>query len=325
MPRPHELQEFRRHAEWAIVVAHAFDLGLMQAIGEARLSAEQIASELGLSARGTRTLLGALEEVGLVGRSGDAYVLDREGRDLFLDRDSGRYQGDALRLWLDNVRQWANQLPAAVRSGEPQRGAERPDPDRDPEALRRFMAAMDNKPAEQVERVVEASLRRVPHARSMLDLGGGPGTFARAFAARGLQATLFDRPEVVEHVRTAFQLDRHAGLSVQPGDFLTTLPDQRFDLILLANITHIYDARTNAELIRRVASHLEPDGVVAILDFLRGHGEFASLFAVTMLLNTESGGTYGAPEYRDWLEDAGCREVEVTAIDPDRSLVTALR
>ncbi|HEV2132262.1 MAG TPA: methyltransferase domain-containing protein [Longimicrobiaceae bacterium] len=327
MPGIEQLADYRRHAEWALVAATAHELRLLEELAEGPTSAADLAARLGLSPRGVGAVLGVLEELALVRRDGERYGLTEEGRAAFVARGSPAYQGDAIRLWLQNVRRWTDDLGRAVREGGPPRAIEAPGTGdaSDPEALARFMAAMDNKPVAQVEAVVEACLARAPHARDVLDLGGGPGTFARAFARRGLHATLFDRPEVIEHVAERYDLRSLPELNLQSGDFLETPPAGEFDIILQANITHIYDPATNTRLITSLVPRLRPGGVLAILDFVRGFSEFAPLFAITMLLNTEQGGTYSLEEYARWLEEAGLDEVRCTSIDADRQLVTAVR
>jgi hypothetical protein len=57
--------------------------------------------------------------------------------------------------------------------------------------------------------------------------------------------------------------------------------------------------------------------LIAIRDFIRGVSKGAALFAVNMVVNTESGNTYSEEEYRGWLGAAGFEEIEVLPI-PER-------
>jgi hypothetical protein len=68
-----------------------------------------------------------------------------------------------------------------------------------------------------------------------------------------------------------------------------------------------------------------PGGCIAILDFVRGLSEFAALFAITMLLATEAGGTYTLEEYGSWLGEAGFTGIRCTAISNETHLVTAIK
>lgn len=325
MRGPDELRSFRRHAEWALVVATALELGLIETLAERGGSPREVADRLSLDPRGTEVLLRSLEPLAIVRRDGQRFRLTGSGRAFLIDRDSPDYQADSLLHWLAGLRRWAAELPAAVR-GSRTRGEEDPESSgTSGQRVAAFMAAMNNKPPGLVQAVCDAVCTSAPSARSLLDLGGGPGTFARAFAGRGLAVTLLDRPEVVEHVRRSYGLEFHPGIELIQGDFLSEIPSRQWDVILLANITHIYDEATNARLIERAAARLAAGGTLAILDFVRGRADFAALFAVTMLLNTESGGTYDLPCYRTWLAGAGLRYLGCLRVSPEADLVLGRR
>jgi len=288
MPRLEALRDYRRHAEWAFVPAIALELGVVDALADGPESAGGLAASLGLSSRGVDALLGALAELGAVRQEGDLYRLTGGGRAYLLDPTSPDFQRPSLLHWLAGIRRWS-------------------------------------KPGEVVERVVREVVRRAGSPRSLLDLGGGPGSFARAFAALGIRTTLYDRPDVIAHVRSAFALDEVTDLELAEGDFLERIPPGPFDVVLAANISHIYSAEANRLLFRRAADSVAPGGCIAILDFVRGRSEFAALFAITMLLATEAGGTYTLEEYGSWLGETGFTGIRCTAISNETHLVTAIK
>jgi len=82
-------------------------------------------------------------------------------------------------------------------------------------------------------------------------------------------------------------------------------------------------AEDNAKLLRSVHGVMQPGGVVAIGDFVRGRSGRADEFALVMLLRTDRGDTYTEVEYRAWLADAGFEDVQIDDVDPDRQLITA--
>jgi SAM-dependent methyltransferase len=325
VPRPEDTRAYRRHAEWALAVATAVDLGLLDELAERPGSAEDLSARLGFELRGTAALLGALEVMGVVRREAEGYRLTGSGRGHFVDAQTPDYQADSLRNWLKNVRRWAIEMPDAVRGSradgprDPARGP------RDPASLPGFMAAMANKPPDLVESVVEAVREAAPKARTLLDLGGGPGTFARAFARGGFSVTLVDRPEVLEYVGGAYGLAEEPRIELLGGDFLEALPQGSWDVVMLANITHIYPKETNAALLRRAAGCVSRKGVLAVLDFVKGKSDFAALFAITMLLNTEGGGTYDLERYELWLEEAGLGDVRCVSVSEDTQLLIGRR
>lgn len=328
-----DLKDCRRGAEWGLAVGVAQELGVFDALAEGPARPEELAARLELSVRGAEILAGVLLELGILREDEDGLRLTGPGRARFVDRDTPDFEGDALRLWLANIRDWARGLDAAVRQGAPVEEDGR-DADREREGLERFMAAMANKAPGLVESAVETCLLRLrdggPRSPDgdggrALDLGGGPGTFARALADRGLEVVLADRPEVVDFVAHAYGLDGHPRIRLWRGDFLESLPEGPFDLVLAANITHLFDAATNARLVARLHALLRPGGVLGLLDFVRGASEFAALFALTMLLRTERGSTYARTDYERWLHEAGFREVRFDPVDADRHIVTARR
>lgn len=120
--------------------------------------------------------------------------------------------------------------------------------------------------------------------------------------------TVFDLPEVVELMKEHLAA---AGISVVGGNVNEGLPDGPFDAVYLGSVSHIYGPEDNRTLIKRVARSLSPGGLIAIRDFIRGVSKGAALFAVNMLVNTESGNTYSEEQCREWLSAAGFEEIEV--------------
>lgn len=55
---------------------------------------------------------------------------------------------------------------------------------------------------------------------------------------------------------------------------------------------------------------------------IKGIGAFPALFAINMLINTDSGGTWTYGKYSNWLEDAGFSVLPFTEIE-GRQLIMA--
>jgi len=331
----HELTELRDLAETTATVAAAADVGLYRALAEIGepATAEEVAGRAGLDSRAVGVLLPVLAEIGVLERADDAgpedrFTLTGPARRALADPDSGEYEAGGLPLWIHNLRAFTR-LPEVLRSGEPlEREEESVEEARD--SLRRFMAGMAAAPPERVERIVAACLDRAAArpspVRAALDLGGGPGHMARAFAARGLETTLFDRPETIDYVADAYGLEDVDGLELAGGDFVEDpLPEGPFDVVLISNVVHIYSPERNRALLRKVAGVTSPGGVIGIADFFRGRSRRAVHFALVMLLRTEGGDTYPEDEVGAWLEDAGFVEPETVRVDEDRHLITAVR
>ena len=325
----HELTELRDLAETTATVAAACEAGVFTALADGPATARELAERADLDERAVGIVLPALAEAGTLERADSRFALTDAARRHLADPDSPDFVGGGLPLWLDGLRGFTR-LPEVLRSGDP---IERPEPedeaDREEaerEGLEKFMAGMAAAPDARVRRIVDACLERMPDARRVLDLGGGPGHMARAFVERGLRATLFDRPPVVDFVGDAYGLSEVDGLELAGGDFTEDpLPDGPFDVVLVSNIVHSYAPEQNRALLDKVAGVTAPGGVVAIADFFRGRSSRAVRFALVMLLKTEGGNTYTEDEIAGWLRGAGFREPETAQVDEDRHLITAVR
>jgi len=293
----------------AVVLGCAMREGLLEAVADGSRSADEVANQLGASSRAVYALLSALAELGVLAETDNRYRLLEEHQGPLLDRSHPDYAGGLVVHRFELIRKWG-QMPEILKTGSPIDD----EPGQGSEGKETFIYSMRRLAKPGVGAVAELLLSRLPDNPHILDIGGGPGTYAEAFAQGGAQVTVFDLPEVVELMRE--HLDA-AGISAVGGDFNEGLPEGPFDAAYLGSVSHIYGPEENLALIKRVARSLSPGGLIAIRDFVRGLSTGAALFGVNMLVNTESGNTYSEEEYRRWLGAAGLEEVEVLPI-PDR-------
>ncbi len=116
-----------------------------------------------------------------------------------------------------------------------------------------------------------------------------------------------------------------SGVELFAGDFFESLPAARFDLVLCAGVTHIFDGERNRLLYRRLASILAPDGGLAIVTFLPKRDPRALIFAVQMLAVSVGGNAHKESDYREWLESEGYGEPEIRSLgdNPNRLLLAS--
>ncbi len=316
------LGELRDLADATVLVAAASDAGIFEALHAAPASARAVAERLGFDLRATRIVLQALVETGFVEEAEGRFGLTGRGARELGDPGAPGYVGRGLPHWLRSIR-GATRLGEVLHRGGP---LERRAPRRSPKDVARFTSAMSAAPAERIRRMVDLCLERNPDARTVLDLGGGPGHVSRAFVERGLRATLLDTPDITAHVTDAFGLGEVEGLDVVAGDFnRDPLPEGPFDIVLLSNVIHIYGEATVEALFGKAADVLASGGVLAVAEFLRGRSRRAAPMGLQMLLKSEAGDTYSAETIGEWLRAAGLTAVRVDALDEDRQLVTGMR
>jgi SAM-dependent methyltransferase/DNA-binding transcriptional ArsR family regulator len=301
----------------AIVLGAAKQEGILQALTDKDLSAEEVAEELRLSPRAVYSLLSALAELGVLTEDRNRFRLLEEHRGPLLDPSHPSYSGGLVVHRFGLIQKWS-QMPEILKSGSPIEGE-----GRRPEDTETFIYSMRQRAKAGAREVAGLLLSRLPKNPHILDIGGGPGSYAEAFVEGGARVTVFDLPEVVELMEEHLAA---SGISAIGGDFNEGLPEGPFDAAYLGSVSHIYGPEENQALMKRVAESLAPGGLIAIRDFVRGISEEAALFAVNMLVNTASGNTYSEEEYRRWLEEAGFDGVEVLPIPSrDTHLVLAQR
>lgn len=203
-----------------------------------------------------------------------------------------------------------------VRDAEGRKKATRGGTVADPVQTENFMNMLYRISEEPAQSTFIWLSAHLPAKASVLDLGGGHGRYARAFADAGHTVTLFDQPQVVQLARK-----RHGdALSYLEGDFHQTEGfGGPYDLVLLCNIVHGESDAENASLIARAAKGLRSGGRVAIRDmFLDEHGAHppaAAFFGITMLYYTEHGASPTVQMARDWCERAGLVDFQLAVFE----------
>lgn len=287
---------------WAILLGTAIRGGLLEAAADGPRSAGDVAHDLGMDGRAVRTTLAALAELGVLEEGEDGFRVGAEHRGPLLEPDSPDYVGGSVVHRFELISGWTR-LPGILKTGEP--AEDRTATDFGGTAT--FIAAMRRGAVPGAEAVARAVLARLPEGASILDVGGGPGTNAEAFARGGARVTVFDRPDVVGLMRETLAA---AGIETVSGDMNASLPEGPFDAIYFGNTSHMYGPEENRRLFARMRPSLAPGGLLVVREFVRGLGDDAALFAVNMLVTTARGDTYTADEYERWLRESGYDGVE---------------
>ena len=177
-------------AYWQSCTLHAaVELGIFTVLDREVLTAEEIGRAIGGSPRGVPMLLNALTAMGLLRRDGHGYANTEESITL-LSAASPAYIGHLL-LHHHNLMDSWNHLAEAVKTGRPQRISAALDNETVRNNFLRGMFTIANILGPRVAEEVDLSDRN-----RLLDLGGGPGTYAIHFCLKNpqLRATVFDLP-----------------------------------------------------------------------------------------------------------------------------------
>lgn len=303
------------------VLLTAYELGLFTVLGGKSKTATEAAKVLKTKVHSTQGLMNALCALGLLRKKKERFSNTPlalrflvKGRPDFI---AGLMH--AVHMWdsWSTLTQAVRQGKSALAQGLDKRGKE---------WLSAFIAAMHERACQQARKTL--SLLELCGVSRVLDVGGGSGAYAMAFvrAKKGIRATVFDLPRVIPLTRNYLKqeglLDK---VKIVSGDYNTNELGSGFDLAFLSAVIHSNSFAENRALICKCAKALNPQGQVVVQDFImdedRTKPAFGALFALNMLVATETGDTYTESEVRAWMQEAGLSGIKRKDTDFGTTLI----
>lgn len=296
---------------WNACALHAaVKLDIFSNLDGVALTAGEIAQRRKTDPRATGMLLDALSGLGLLEKNGSTYT-----NSLFseqnLSKASPTYMGHILMHHHHLMPSWA-QLADAVTTGAQIRGNDSHD---DNGTVREsFLMGMFNLASLLAPRITQAV--GLPACRSLLDLGGGPGTYAIYFciANPDLSAVVYDLPTsraFAEKTVSSFDLSKR--ITFTPGDYHIDPLPFGFDAVWMSHVLHIDGFEACSSLLRKAVATLNPGGILMVQEFILNDAKdgpvFPALFSLNMLLGTEAGRSYSGKELMIMMTEAGLSDV----------------
>jgi SAM-dependent methyltransferase len=297
-------------AYWKTCTLHAaVKLDVFTAIGDHALTCGDIARKLAADTEGLCRLLNALTAMKLLAKAGETFSNTPASRS-FLSKDSEAYIGYMIMHHHHLVDGW-RQLDQAVKTGKPVR----PSASHDNETVREhFLMGMFNNAMNLAPRLIPQI--DLSDRTRLLDLGGGPGTYAIHFCLRypQLRASVFDLPTTETFARKTIERfnlsDRIAFIG---GDFLNDPLEGSYDIVWLSHILHGENADDCRKIIGKAVTALVPGGRIIIHEFILNDTLdgplFPTLFSLNMLLGTPGGQSYSEKHLKDMLAEAGVKNI----------------
>jgi precorrin-6B methylase 2 len=304
-----------------ITAAH---LDLFAWIGKREKTPMALAAHFGGRPEAWEIFFNALCAVGLLRKRGGKYAntsfsarhLGRDGAPFLLP------EHDAWKIW--------GGLPAVLVTGK------RPTSQKpffsDQNKAQRLLRALHLDAQEIAPDLIE----KLPLSRSetLLDVGGGLGSFAIAFCHRypRLQATVVEHPRTAPLARRLVKQSRLIKrVQVIAVDFTREALPRGFDTVFVSNVLHSQGVDENRSLIVKIRNCLNPKGQLILRDvFMDPDGTapvWAALFSVSLLLHTPHGRCYGLDEILGWLHRSGFSHIRGpfrssrVPFDPDSVLI----
>lgn len=279
-----------------LIVGAAVQTGLFEELKNTPCTLEELNIKMKTDRRALWSVVEALIVLNYLEYDGDNIKLSQEADNIFFNSGHQQYTGFSFMHAYNLMKAWI-QLPEVMVSGKPVSKKDAP------RHTKHFIRAMSHHARQSALQIADYCLKDLPAGARVLDVGGGPLTYATAFAGKGAVVTVLDLPEVIAMMQP--ELDGNLPVMLVKGDFTTGLPAGPYDLVYLGNVCHIYGEQENSKLFQDAANELTPGGQIVINDMIRGTGAMPAIFAVNMLINTPSGGTWTYGQYKSWLNAAG--------------------
>jgi len=294
---------------WQACTLHTgVKLDIFSRIEEGDATADAIAGRLGSDVRGVTVLLNALAAMKLISKTGDRYANTPTSR-TFLVKESHQYIGYMVMHHHHLVEAWAR-LDQSVRTGRPvrRRGSA------DHEERESFLMGMFNMAMGIAPRL--SGMIDLQGRRRLLDLGGGPGTYAIHFclANSDLKATVADLPTSRPFAeKTIAQFGLSDRIDFVPCNYLEEDINGVYDVAWLSHILHGEGPDQCGMIVNKATRTLEPGGVMMIHDFILNDTSdgplFPAVFSLNMLVNTDLGRSYTDSQIREMMSRAGLKHI----------------
>ena len=297
----------------------AVELGVFVHLDNGPKTASEMARQLNADERAVDILLHALAALGLLEKKGGAFSNIQEVANLLVRSERTGEGGGflhAVRLW----DAWSR-LTEVVKTGTSCSLAWQDELSED------FAVAMNHYAKGSAERL--ARLTDCSNASTMLDLGGGGGSYGIAFATQypHLKVVLFENSEQALRVtgKLIEQANMRDRIELRRGDFFVDDFGGDYDLALLASIVCLFGKEENVALFERVKRSLREGGRIVIKDSMvdeSGTGPAsAAVFAVHMLVTSRKGRSHSWREVKGWLRQVGFEDVHSISLDSSRLVV----
>jgi len=324
---------------WASkVLLTAVEFDVFSRLGARGLSGEELGRAVGLHPRGVWDFLDALVAMGMLEREGDgpaACYRNTAAGATYLDRSSPRYVGGILTMLNARLFRFWNDLPEALRTGQPQnevKHSRKPVFEElysDLPRLEEFLGAMTG--LSRINFEVFAERFDFSRYRTLCDVGGATGLLSILVAARHahLRCTSFDLPAVEPvAIKTIAAAGLSARVATAAGDFFRE-PLPRADVITMGMILHDWNLEKKRHLIRAAYQALPPGGALVaienLIDDARRENLFGLLMSLNMLIEFGDAFDFTGADFRDWCGAAGFTRFETLHLSGPCSAAVAYK
>ena len=298
---------------WKTCTLHtSVKLDIFTVIGSKALSCDEINKTLKVDKRGLSMLLNSLSALELLVKDDETYSNSPPAL-TFLSKDSPQYLGFMIMHHHHLMESWHKMDTAIIEGKQTRRRSSFSDEERR-ESFLMGMFNMGMATAPGLSKELDLS-----GCKRLLDLGGGPGTFAIHFclANPGLKASVYDlettRPFAEKTIQKFNVSDR---IDFLPGNYVEDefIEPNLFDAAWLSHILHGEGPEQAQEIIGKAVFALKPGSKIFIHEFILNDTMdgplFPALFSINMYLGTPDGQSYSETQLSDMLKAHGVKNIK---------------
>ena len=299
-----------------VLIETGLRLGVFDLLDKGAKPIDAIAAASGASARGLRIVLNALVGLDLLAKDRqEHYALTPESA-RFLVSGQPTYHGAFFMLTSERMlSQWGS-LYSVVRGDQPAHRI-----NEEASGTKFFQQFVEqifpiHYPAAQC--LAQALQLNLTVQCSVLDLAAGSGVWSVAMAKQSpcVAVTAIDWPGIISITRKVTEREGVAPrYRYVAGDLLDANFGTGHAIAILGHILHSEGEERSRRLLAKTFAALAPGGTIAIPEIMvdadRSGPLPALLFAVNMLVNSESGDTFSLEEITGWLAAAHFEQVRI--------------
>ena len=311
--------------EEANILLSALEFNIFSIIGKNSLRAKQVARLTKTKLEGMEILLNALAAMGVLNMNKNLFRNTPVTYKYFC-ATSPDFRVGTIMLKMDSRGEYEN-FSKIIKKGRNHKEFEG---EEDPKFRKLFTYAMHERSQFSADKVADTISKK--KIGKLLDLGCGPGSYSAAILKKEktATATLMDRTAAIKVARKICKTQAaYNRLHFVSGDLFDDEFGEGYDTVLLSNIIHIYNARENKTIFKKINKALKKGGRFVLYDLFLNNSKTepcdAALFAITMLLYTKTGKSYAFGEVGSLLRNAGFARIKKNKIGEGSSIIEAIK
>jgi 2-polyprenyl-3-methyl-5-hydroxy-6-metoxy-1,4-benzoquinol methylase len=320
------LQELATAYRRSAILFAGIETGVFAHLDGDGCTAEALAGRVSMEAVPLSLLLNGLVSIGVLEHDHRRYRLAPRFR--VLAPGSG-YFGDQLMLHKQQNASWLQlaDILSGVHAGPSYESRLL-----ESELVPSYLDSIEKANRSYADRTIATLRALFERAERVLDIGGGHGYYARCILTRvpGPSVTVMDLERPIEFARERLGHMLATGrLALLAGNALTHTTTAAYDVVMVNDLLHSFDAAQQREILARAVRALRGGGSIIISKFrLSADGTepmHASLFSLKMYVNTLRGYLATDEETADMLRELDLATVREIALEPDKTLIVGQR